>query len=185
MAGAQRVDRVAVVTNDDEVAGLVAQLGHEVMRDAFDADLSAALQGASAELARRGADTVIILPGDLPTLRAADLDALLERHLERDADGISLCPAIRDGGTNALVCTPPDAIALQFGKDSAARHLDAAAERGVPAQRLCMQAFFRDIDVADDLLWLSARDDDSHTCRFLRQSGIFARLTLGPTGTTA
>lgn len=178
---AQHIDRVAILTNDDEVAAVAQQLGHEVLRDRSDDELSSGLTQASQRLATRGATRILILPGDLPTITAADIDDLLTRH----TTGLSLCPAIRDGGTNALVCSPADAIEFQFGKDSAARHLDAAAAAGLESQRLAIPAFFRDIDIPEDLWWLSSKIADSHTQRFLQQSGISARLARCQSGVVA
>lgn len=180
------IEHVAVLTNDDDVAALAKQLGHEVIRDRTDDELRTGLTAAARDLASRGADTVLILPGDLPTITGANLDELLAQHHAAGPRGLSLCPAIRDGGTNALACTPADAIEFQFGKNSAERHLHAAREAGLPTRRLAMPAFFRDIDIAEDLLWLSAQTADSNTQRLLRQSGIFARLTAASqTGATA
>jgi len=165
------VEQVAVLTDDDSVAAQVSAGGHTVIRDADD-DLCASLDSAATELAGRGADTLLVLPGDIPTLTAADVDALLHRH----ESGLSLCPAIRDGGSNAVVCTPPDAIPFCFGEHSAARHLAEAQQRGLTAHRLALPAFFRDIDLPDDLVWLGAQAGGTHTQNFLRRSGLGARL---------
>jgi len=98
---------------------------------------------------------------------------------------LSICPAIRDGGTNALVCSPPDAMPFQFGSDSARKHLEEAAVRGMPNARLRMHAFFRDIDTPDDLVWLAGQKNGINTVRFLQQSGIAARLGPDHLGASA
>lgn len=183
--GSTSIERVAVLTNDDDVAALATQLGHTVIRDGADARLRDGLTAAAQDLAARGAGRVVILPGDLPTVTAADIDQLLAQHDFPNGRGLSLCPAIRDGGTNALVCSPADAIEFQFGPDSAERHLQAAAAADLPAHRLALPAFFRDIDIAEDLVWLSSQDDETQARRFLTQSGIFARLASTVTGATA
>ncbi len=179
------IDRIAVLTNDDEIAALTGQLGHEVIRDTPDHDpetrLCSGLNKAAKHIAGLGAEALLIIPGDLPTLTATDIEQLLERH----AEGLSLCPAIRDGGTNALLCSPPDAIDFQFGKDSAQRHLDTASNCGIHALRMAIPAFFRDIDIPEDLVWLSSQSTENNTLRFLRQSGIFARLGPGQTEASA
>lgn len=181
LEAASAVNRIAVLTDADSVAELARDRGHTVLHDPADAEINSALNAAARELAARGATTVLIIPADLPTLQAADVDALLARHSE----GLSLCPAIRDGGTNVLILSPPDAIECCFGADSAARHLDAAERAGIPAARLCLHAFFRDIDVPDDLAWLSQQDDTGHTTHFLHHSGISARLHRSATGTAS
>lgn len=171
LRGASTIDHAAVLTDDDTVAHFAADAGHPVLRDAGD-ELCASLDKAAAALARRGAATVIVLPSDIPTVTSADIDGLLKRH----EAGLSLCPAIRDGGTNALVCTPPDAVPFCFGANSAARHLQEAGARGVQTSRLALPAFFRDIDLPDDLVWLNAQRAGAHTQAYLQQSGLSARL---------
>ena len=123
---AQSIDETLVVTGDEDVAEFVRSAGHQVLHD-NDAGLCDALDMAAAELAVRGFDTALILPADIPTVTAADIDNLLARH----DGGLSICPAIRDGGTNALMCSPPDAVAFCYGKNSAERHIQQAeAGRG-------------------------------------------------------
>ena len=175
---ADGINHIAVLTNDTEVAELAGQLGHTVIADNTDGDLCDNLDSAARLIAARGGDTVLVIPGDIPTVTAADVETLLQKH----SGGLSICPAIRDGGTNALLCSPPDAIPFQFGTDSARRHAEEAARRGVPVARISIHAFFRDIDTPDDLLWLTSQTGGSHTVRYLQQSGITARLGPGYLG---
>jgi 2-phospho-L-lactate guanylyltransferase len=180
MDAADKVCDIAVLTNDDEIAAIAQGLGHRVLPDRSEGELCDGLNTAARKLAELGAETVLIVPGDLPTITSTDIDLLLQRH----PGGLSICPAIRDGGTNALVCSPPDALPFQFGKDSARKHLEQAAKRGMETTRLPMQPFFRDIDTPDDLNWLAAQQSNSNTVRFLHESGIAARLGPAHTGTS-
>jgi 2-phospho-L-lactate guanylyltransferase len=179
LGAAAGIAHIAVLTDDDEVAKLTKQLGYEVIRDQYGGKLCEGLNAAAKHIADQGADAMLVIPGDIPTISSQDIEQLLKHHLELKKGSLSLCPAIRDGGTNALVCSPPDAMPFQYGVDSARRHLDIAEQHGLHTKRLPMQAFFRDIDIPDDLVWLSHQDCDSNTMRFLRQSGIFARLSPG------
>jgi 2-phospho-L-lactate guanylyltransferase (CobY/MobA/RfbA family) len=140
--------------------------------------LCQSLDAAAKHLAQQGVSTVLIIPADVPTVKAADIDQLIERH----RGGLSISPAIRDGGTNALVCSPPDAIDFCYGKNSAHRHLQKAQDANISCTRLPAPAFFRDIDLTDDLVWLNNQSHGAHTLAYLRESGINARLqpaTLG------
>ena len=178
---ADSISHVAVLTSDTEVAALASQLGHEVIPDKSAGQLCESLNEAALYIADQGADSMLVIPGDVPTIMSVDIEQLLKSH-EGD---LSLCPAIRDGGTNAIICSPPNAMPFQFGEDSAQRHIEVAEQYGLTATRLPMQAFFRDIDTPDDLVWLSRQTSDGNTIRFLRQSGIFARLGPGLAGATA
>lgn len=177
--GASSVNEIAVVTSDKHVAKLAQRHGHQVIQD-DSGDLCGALDSAARQLAENGVETVLIVPADMPTINSADVDALIAKH----RGGLSISPAIRDGGTNALVCSPPDAVAFCYGQDSANKHLQRAEQAGIPSTRLPVPAFFRDVDLPDDLLWLNNQQCGQHTLDFLRESGINARLKPGATGTS-
>jgi len=98
--------------------------GAQAMAEGDGGGLRAALAAGARALAERGAGTVLVLAADLPLVAAADIEALLEAHGE--AAGVSVAPDRAGRGTNALACTPPGAIAFQFGPDSCRRHLAAA-----------------------------------------------------------
>jgi 2-phospho-L-lactate guanylyltransferase len=169
---AKSISKIGVLTNDNDVAALARQLGHHVIEDEAAGKLCDGLDSAARYIAAQDATSVLVLPGDIPTITAADIDELIGRHTAE----LSVCPAIRDGGTNALVCTPPDAVAFKFGNNSAQRHIEAAEQAGLKVERLAVSAFFRDIDLPTDLAWLLTQTTADNTIRFLRQSGIAARL---------
>jgi 2-phospho-L-lactate guanylyltransferase len=177
-------DVLAALTTAPELAGVAllapagsaaepaAEFGcRELVEDpalGFDANLEL----AAARLAAAGAATVAIVPADLPTLTAADVGALLAAH----AGGVTVAEAAADGGTNALVMTPPAAGRCRFGPDSARRHVEAARLRGVAGARVGLAGFARDIDTVDDVRWLCAQPGGSAAQRYLEAAGICGRL---------
>jgi 2-phospho-L-lactate/phosphoenolpyruvate guanylyltransferase len=106
--------------------------------------LNRALAEAAGYAARRWPDDgIALLVGDLPALRAADLDAVLA-----DAAGHRLAfVADADGlGTTLLTATPGLLPRPQFGAGSAARHAQSAtALEAAPGLR-------RDVDTDADLV---------------------------------
>jgi 2-phospho-L-lactate guanylyltransferase len=88
---------------------------------------------------------------------------------ERTPDrGVIIVPSSDGTGTNALVRTPPDAIASCFGPGSFQAHLDQARERGVPATVLRPAGLLFDIDTPEDVEELLRRAPDSRTAQWLR-----------------
>lgn len=158
-------------------AALAAECGAELLPDGGAGDYRRALDAAVARLSARGLPSLLVLPGDLPTLASTDLRALLAAHRE----GVTLCTAARDGGTNALLLTPPDAIPCLFGPDSARRHLEAAAAVGIAGQAAEVPGFARDIDTPDDLHWLLRQRVACATLAWLKASGVAARLRAAGT----
>ena len=75
---------------------------------------------------------MLLVPGDCPLLDARELDELLVHPAgQRSA---LIVPDRHGTGTNALLLTPPDALAPSFGPDSCQRHMADADAAGVPAE---------------------------------------------------
>lgn len=171
--GSGKLTGIALLTDDAQlaIAGVAADC--RLMAEDPRVDWCANLQRAAAQLAGEGVRSLLVVPADLPTLRAHDVRRLLSAQRRF---GLTVCPAARDGGTNALLATPPDAVEFLFGADSARRHLESAARRGVLAQRLDLPAFARDIDSADDLRWLCEQAVDCASRRYLEDIDVRRRL---------
>lgn len=163
---------IALLTRDAGVAAAAREFQCRVLPEDPGKDMCANLDTAAADLAADGAGTLMIVPADLPLLTPRDLEALLAGHRE----GVTVVPAAADGGTNALVLTPPDAGPCQFGPDSARRHVAAARLRGFAAALLPLPGFARDIDTVDDVRWLCEQPAGSAAREYLDASGICARL---------
>jgi len=178
LKASQRISQVAVVTADEDVAALARDHGCLTMRETTEG-LNANLTVVAGELQEKMIDGILIVPGDLPTLTAAAVDELIKSH----GKGVSLCAAGKDGGTNALLCTPPAAISFHYGKDSARLHLAEAKNKGVRCQQQFLQDFQNDIDEPDDLRWIVQQSLKAqaglHTSQYLAGSGIAARLLNG------
>ena len=97
---------------------------------------------------QRGVSTILTIPGDVPCITAADVDAIVAPL--HPPVPVVLVPNRDDLGTNAIVLSPPDCLPLRFGYDSFQRHLRLAAERhlAVEIRRLPRGA---DIDEPEDL----------------------------------
>ena len=172
LRGARCVQKVNLLGSEANATELGGEYDCEVIAEDEDSDLNSNLAQAARRLAQDGARTLLILPGDLPMLTTTDIESLLKQHTE----GVTVCPAIRDGGTNALVVTPPDAIHFYFGEDSARRHIEAAQQAELAHRSMELAAFARDIDTPDDLLWFCQQAGTGLTADYVRKSGIARRI---------
>jgi 2-phospho-L-lactate guanylyltransferase len=169
---ADTIDGVSLLGSGPAIEKLASQLRCDCMEEFYDVDLSCNLGLAARQLAADGVTRLTIIPGDLPTLSAADIDEFIMR-----ADGdLGLCEAGRDGGTNALVLSPPDAISFQFGDQSARRHLEAGVAAELATREIDLPAFKVDIDTTEDLMWLCKQPLTGHTADFLEHAGIRKRM---------
>lgn len=141
-----------VVTGDDKVASIALTAGAEVIRESAENGETGAVDFARLELMRAGCEAVLILPGDMPLVRAADIELVLTQVPEDAAAPFALLVPSHDRlGTNALLLTPPDVIALRFGHDSFNFHVGQVRARGLPVRCFENEHFALDIDEPKDL----------------------------------
>ena len=159
-----------VVTGDDKVAGIAATAGAEVIRERAENGETAAVDFARLEMQKAGCEAVLILPADLPLVRAADVEYILEQVPGKvTAPFALLVPSHDRKGTNALLLAPPDIIELRFGYDSFTFHMSQVTARGLPIRYVENEHVALDIDDPKDLeRFLSYGDDGGESARVAR-----------------
>jgi 2-phospho-L-lactate guanylyltransferase len=159
-----------VVTADDKVAALASAAGAEVIREAEEKGETAAVDFARLELKSAGCESVLILPADMPLVRAVDIERVLAR-VPQDATApyALLVPSHDRLGTNALLLAPPDVIKLRFGHDSFGFHMSQMTAQSLPIRYMENEHIALDIDEPKDLeRFLSYGLDDGDSSRVAR-----------------
>jgi 2-phospho-L-lactate guanylyltransferase len=103
-----------------------------------------------------GYERALLVPGDTPLLDAGEVSSLLERSAEAGIAVVAV-PDRHGTGTNALLLTPPDAIAPSFGDGSLERHVAAAREAGLSCSVEPLPSLVLDVDTPEDLEELGGR----------------------------
>lgn len=91
---------------------------------------------------------LLVLPMDLPLATCQDIETILEVGETSD---VVIVPSLGDGGTNALLLRPPDAIPAAFGPGSLERHLALAEGAGYRTTVLPLDRLSTDLDTIDDV----------------------------------
>jgi 2-phospho-L-lactate guanylyltransferase len=152
VAAARMVERILVVSDEPGAAGPAADVGAELIPDTPAAGHSkAALEGIENAVAR-GAECVVLLPGDCPLLDPRELDRLLTGV---PGSYVGIVPDRHGTGTNALALAPPVAIHPAFGEGSCARHVAAAREAGIPYGVEELASLGLDLDTPADVIALT------------------------------
>ncbi len=138
---------ILVISRDQTVLREAADAGADVMLE-VGSGLNPALNAARDRASDEGAEAILVLPSDLPLMEASDLHRLL--NTVSLSPSVSIAPS-HDGGTNALLLNPPDAINFCFGPDSFRRHHEQATRAGMPVQIIHSATLAFDIDRPDDL----------------------------------
>lgn len=146
------VTEVAVVTDGELPARLAREHGAAVLQDREHSHNAAALVGVQLAL-RDGFSRALLVPGDCPALDPAELDALLARAAPNPS--VMIVPDRHGTGTNALLLTPPDALAPSFGPGSCARHAELARAAGIHAEVVEVPSLALDVDTPEDLAALA------------------------------
>lgn len=157
-----------VVTGDARVSEISHSFGAQVVREKVERGETEAVEFAFEELKRRGCHVVLVIPGDMPLVRSADIEHLLKQLPEGDLSSpfALLVPSHDRMGTNALLLSPPGVIKLRFGYDSFSYHLGQVAAKGLPLRVLENERLALDIDEPRDLeRFLSFGSEDGETHR--------------------
>ena len=175
---AEGVTEVFIVSSDSQVDAIAKMYGAQLIADTA-GNLNGALQEAAAQLMAQGAQELLILHADVPLVTSAGIDGFIQQHRKFSGGDlrISLIAAEADGGTNALILSPPDALVPVFGKDSCRRFLQAEKKYGIDVQVVENKEIALDIDRPDDLLSLLAvSENKSKTSSYLEKINVFARF---------
>ena len=141
--------RTIVVSRDSAVLALAAERGAHAVEEPGERGLNAALHAARAAAVLQGAEALLVVPTDLPLLRAADIDAMAGQ-LESRRPTMLIAPDRAGTGTNALLLAPPGALDFAFGPDSLAAHLAAARDAGLASSVVHLGNLSFDVDTPED-----------------------------------
>ncbi len=166
------LDRIIVATSDRAVADYAGNSGAIVFEEKEQRGHSHSADAAARHAMSLGASTVLLLPIDVPLVTKAEIEDLIGATEPSLGGGVIIVPSLDGTGTNALVRTPPDAIASCFGPGSFRAHLDQARQRGVPATVMRPAGLLFDIDTPEDVEELLRRAPDSRTGQWLRTQGL-------------
>ncbi len=164
LATSLHVQGITMISSDQSLSGLAEQYHAELILTVKDSGFSEDAVDAVTALSQNGVDKIAILPADLPQLSHGDLELLDSTHQQ----GITLCAAEQDGGTNALVFTPPLSIPLLFGLDSFKKHQQVTMDSGSNVNIVLSAGMQRDIDRPDDLYWLIKQPSGGRAWQYAR-----------------
>ncbi|HLN85147.1 MAG TPA: 2-phospho-L-lactate guanylyltransferase [Candidatus Limnocylindrales bacterium] len=141
-----------VVTADDKVASIAVTAGAHVVRETAENGETSAVDFARIKLKQEGCEAVLILPGDMPLVRALDVEQILGQVLGAATPPFALLVPSHDRlGTNALLLAPPDVIQLRFGYDSFTFHAAQVTAQGLLLRCCENEHIALDIDEPQDL----------------------------------
>ncbi|MGH7029489.1 MAG: 2-phospho-L-lactate guanylyltransferase [Stellaceae bacterium] len=170
LANAEGLAGLLVVTGDP-ACGLVARrYGARLVEDGARDGHTGAVTAAARLLAAEGRAGMLTLPGDIPLVTAGEISQVVAAH--RPAPAFTIVPSHDEGGSNAILMSPPDAVPLRFGVDSFFPHLRAAEAQGIWPTVLRLPGIALDIDNPEDLAAFARQPSPTRTHAFLAENAM-------------
>jgi 2-phospho-L-lactate/phosphoenolpyruvate guanylyltransferase len=159
-----------VVSPDESVLEIAsARSAHGMLEER--PSLRSAIHQIEAEAAARSTEALAILHADTPLATSGALKAALHT-----LGPVVIAPSADERGTNLLLRRPPGAIPSRFGPDSFRRHLETAAERGLPTAVVVREELSFDLDEPGDILTVLETRRPGRTLDVCRDMDLAGRL---------
>jgi 2-phospho-L-lactate/phosphoenolpyruvate guanylyltransferase len=179
IAKVRAVDAVFVISNEISILGWAKQNGWVALRESQQLSEAASVDFASQHCESLGVNALLRIPTDIPLLRSEDVEEIFSALDE--APSCVMAPSRDRTGTNALLRSPPRAFASFFGRDSLARHCEAARAAGVAVKIIRNPRIELDVDEPGDLeLLRGCLAADSHTGRWFSERDRVPRAVSDP-----
>ncbi|MCC6849554.1 MAG: 2-phospho-L-lactate guanylyltransferase [Deltaproteobacteria bacterium] len=168
LTAARTIEVVVVVTADPTLESHARRAGAVVVDEGTPRGLNGAVALGTDAAVRLGAANTLVVLSDVPLVRAADVDDLLQRA---PTHGALVVPSKEGTGTNALLRTPPTAFPPCFGGRSLERHVAAAERAGLPCAIVRTARLELDLDTPEDLSAFVGTPSPTETYRELTRLG--------------
>ncbi len=176
LLAARALAAVYVLSADHAVLECAARMGAEPLREEQPAGLNAAVIWAASILERSQVRRLLTVPGDVPLLATDEVDRLLATDPRQHP--VVLVPSAAGTGTNALLTSPPSAIAPCFEGHSLSAHVAACTGRGIVPLIVPLASFALDIDTPEDLALLGRHTGPQRSARL--GVGVGPSFARGP-----
>jgi 2-phospho-L-lactate/phosphoenolpyruvate guanylyltransferase len=143
------IEKILVISRDPAALTLAREFGARTVQEDSTSELNLALQRATVVAQLYAAQSVLILPADLPLVTPERIQALID--LASKPPMLVIAPDRRREGTNALLMNPVGLINYAYGPNSFQRHVDQARRYRVRVEICEDPAFGLDLDVPEDL----------------------------------
>lgn len=180
LSAAPELAGIAVVTLDAQAARLARRYGARIVEIGARDGHSGAVAAAARLLAGEGRAGMLTLPGDVPLVTPAEIAALIGAH--RPAPAFTIAPSRDERGSNAVLCSPPEAVPLRFGEDSFFPHLRAAEARGIRPSVRHLPGLALDIDTPEDLAAFAALPSRGRAGALMAGNAMVGRQPATPLG---
>ncbi|MEM3727239.1 MAG: 2-phospho-L-lactate guanylyltransferase [Candidatus Bathyarchaeia archaeon] len=170
----KRIKKIIVVSSDLAILKLYKRFGFKPLMETNEGNLNLALNEAIQFSLNEGAQAVLIMPSDIPLVKAEDIHALINNCSGKSS--IIISPSKRMDGTNALLLHPPTILNVAYGENSFNIHVEKALKTKAQLKIIALPRIALDIDIIEDLRDLIKFGDGTLTKNFLINSGLTFKI---------
>jgi 2-phospho-L-lactate guanylyltransferase len=142
------LERLLVISKEPHVIARCRDEGVECLEEHDTGTHSESVRRGTEWAMSLGVTSLLSVPIDSPGMTATEILTLARFAREH---AVVLVPSADGSGTNALVRTPPDAIAPHFGPDSCRLHIEEAEKNGHDWLVVRPPGLLADIDTPEDV----------------------------------
>ena len=158
--------RLLVVTSEPEVIKRCRAEDVDCLIEGEQRSHSDSVRAATEWAMQHGVTSLLSIPIDTPAITAPEIFQLARLASQHS---VVVVPSADGTGTNALLRTPPNAIAPRFGPGSCRLHVEQALAAGLPHLVYPIPSFAADIDTPADAGHFLALGRPCRTATLLRQ----------------
>ena len=164
------LDRVVVASSDPETLLLAAAANATPLKEDEQLGHSQTVDQATQQLIEWGATSLLLVPIDVPCVRAAEMEELLVAAKGLISPSLVIVPDGEGSGTNAMVRTPADLISSRYGPNSMPQHLEQAKAKNATVLVLHPPGLVHDLDTPEEARDLLTRGWSG------RSAGLFRKF---------
>lgn len=149
LSSVSEVKEVLIISRDTSALALARSYGAKTLQEDGEPGLNLGLKRAVLVAKAYSAQSILILPMDIPFLSKEDILSLI--HQFHSSPGLVIAPDRHMNGTNAMLVSPPDLLEFSYGPGSFERHIWQAQKKGAAIEVVQMASTGFDIDNPTDL----------------------------------
>ena len=160
------IDKIIVVTNEEEVSDIIKKYDCEKIQDEYETSVNDAVKLAEKYLIKNKFTHSIILPLDVPFFYSEDLEKLINFSSEKS---VIIVPSRHFDGTNALVRTPINSMTPRYDEGSHNFQIESAKNDDVRISIGLIYRLMLDIDSRDDLEFALKQNIKPKVCEKIKR----------------
>lgn len=156
LAAVPAIDRVLVISRDPAALAMARDFGARTVLEDSNSELNMALQRATVVAQLYAAQSVLVLPADLPLVTPQTIEGIIAKAV--NPPQVIIAPDRHREGTNALLLNPVGLIQYTYGPGSFQKHVGQAEKKHLSIEIHEDPALALDLDLPEDLELLRQMD---------------------------